>query len=318
MKFNKNELTSDKVCFLALFLVIFLPLNTLSADGAAFVKFEGIKGESLDKDHQGWSDLLGLNQTTFQKLVDGSTSLAGSSGSGGLISVIKSFDKASPKIAESLSTGKILPMVEIQICKNSSDRVCYYNYKLENVMISSYSVSGTTDSVPIEEISFNFEQIKITYSEIKQDGTIGKTSELKWNVLTGETSSVDSIPLPSPSDFDKDSRMDSKTVESDIENLEIESKAEEKIPEWIKNNARWWADNQILDSDFVLGIQYLVQEKIIVILSLPEQASEQTENSIPEWVRNNADWWSDNLISEEEFLNAIKYLIEQGIIRVGN
>ena len=171
LKFNKNKLTFEKVCFFALFLVIFLPFSILSADGAAFIKFEGIKGESLDKSHQGWSDLLGLNQTTFQKFVDGSTRLTESPGSGGLISVIKSFDKASPKIAESLSIGKVLPMVEIQICKNSSEHPCYYNYQLENVMISSYSISGTSDGIPMEEISFNFEQIKITYSKIKQDGT---------------------------------------------------------------------------------------------------------------------------------------------------
>jgi len=35
------------------------------------------------------------------------------------------------------------------------------------------------------------------------------------------------------------------------------------IPQWIKNNAGWWADGQITDSDFVSGIEYLVSHKII-------------------------------------------------------
>jgi hypothetical protein len=38
---------------------------------------------------------------------------------------------------------------------------------------------------------------------------------------------------------------------------------EKKIPNWIKNNAGWWADDLISDDDFVKGIQYLVENKII-------------------------------------------------------
>ncbi|EPA04284.1 hypothetical protein BG20_I1574, partial [Candidatus Nitrosarchaeum limnium BG20] len=33
--------------------------------------------------------------------------------------------------------------------------------------------------------------------------------------------------------------------------------------QWIKKNAGWWADDQITDSDFIKGIEYLVTHKII-------------------------------------------------------
>ncbi len=36
--------------------------------------------------------------------------------------------------------------------------------------------------------------------------------------------------------------------------------AESEIPEWIKNNAGWWSEGLIGDSDFVSGIQYLIKE----------------------------------------------------------
>ena len=36
-----------------------------------------------------------------------------------------------------------------------------------------------------------------------------------------------------------------------------------EVPDWIKNNAGWWADGQIPDSAFVKGIQYLIKEGII-------------------------------------------------------
>jgi len=37
------------------------------------------------------------------------------------------------------------------------------------------------------------------------------------------------------------------------------------IPDLIKNNAGWWATDQIDDSAFLKGSQYLVQNGIIVI-----------------------------------------------------
>ncbi len=40
---------------------------------------------------------------------------------------------------------------------------------------------------------------------------------------------------------------------------------QEGIPEWIKNNAGWWSDGMINDSDFMGGIQYLIQNGIITI-----------------------------------------------------
>jgi plastocyanin len=39
-----------------------------------------------------------------------------------------------------------------------------------------------------------------------------------------------------------------------------------------------------------------------------------TAQTIPEWIRNTALWYGEGNISETEFLNAIKYLIENGII----
>ena len=37
------------------------------------------------------------------------------------------------------------------------------------------------------------------------------------------------------------------------------------VPDWVKNNASWWATNQIGDSDFINGIKYLILNDIISI-----------------------------------------------------
>ena len=44
-----------------------------------------------------------------------------------------------------------------------------------------------------------------------------------------------------------------------------ESVSGEKIPEWIKYNAGWWADKQIDDKTFVSGIQYMIENGLIIV-----------------------------------------------------
>ena len=37
------------------------------------------------------------------------------------------------------------------------------------------------------------------------------------------------------------------------------------IPNWIKNNAKWWSEGTIGDSDFISGIKYLIENEIMII-----------------------------------------------------
>ena len=86
------------------------------------------------------------------------------------------------------------------------------------------------------------------------------------------------------------------------------------VPEWVKNNAGWWADGQIPDSAFIDGIEYLIKDGIIVV-SNAKQSESQTDG-IPEWIKNNAGWWADGRIPDSAFIDGIEYLIKDGIIRI--
>ena len=90
------------------------------------------------------------------------------------------------------------------------------------------------------------------------------------------------------------------------------------IPSWIKNNAGWWADDQIDDFTFAQGIAFLTKNKIIQISDLPVTADGEIiideDIVIPSWIKNNAGWWSSDDISDLDFLHGIKYLVESNII----
>jgi len=86
------------------------------------------------------------------------------------------------------------------------------------------------------------------------------------------------------------------------------------VPEWIKNNARWWSDDQISDSEFLKGIEYLIKEEVILI---PDSLkSESAIQEIPDWIKNTANWWSDDIVTDDEFVSALEFLIKNGIIRI--
>jgi len=87
------------------------------------------------------------------------------------------------------------------------------------------------------------------------------------------------------------------------------------IPTWVRNNASWWSSDQIDDSNFVLGIQYLISQEIMKIP--PTISTGNSEISeIPPWVKNNAKWWANGQISDDEFVHGIEYLIKHGIIKI--
>ena len=39
-------------------------------------------------------------------------------------------------------------------------------------------------------------------------------------------------------------------------------------------------------------------------------------SKIPDWIKSNAGWWADGQIDDGTFVNGVKYLIENGIVRV--
>jgi len=90
---------------------------------------------------------------------------------------------------------------------------------------------------------------------------------------------------------------------------------EHNIPAWIQNNAKWWSEGSIGDSDFVTGIQFLINQGIMKIPATAQGIGTGTDE-IPDWIKNNAGWWADGLISNEDFISGLKFLVESQIIRV--
>lgn len=118
-------------------------------------------------------------------------------------------------------------------------------------------------------------------------------------------------------DFDSfvPANMQFELIEKTQQDTTQQKPPQTAIPNWIRNNAKWWADGTINDTDFVQGIQFLIKEDILKIP--PTKTGKAAGSSqIPSWVKNNAKWWSEGTITDDDFVKGIQFLISQGIIRV--
>ena len=95
----------------------------------------------------------------------------------------------------------------------------------------------------------------------------------------------------------------------------IEDTGKIALPFWIKDLAHMWITEPLVtDKDFARALEYLIEKGII---SIPyTEPGTETVSSIPEWVKNNAEWWIEGKISDTEFALALQYLVKAGIITV--
>lgn len=58
----------------------------------------------------------------------------------------------------------------------------------------------------------------------------------------------------------------------------------------------------------------LIGTLIAILLSTSYTPTSFSQQAVPDWVKQTAGWYSDGLVSEKEFLDTIRYLVENKII----
>jgi len=138
-----------------------------------FVQIEAIPGESRVSGHEGWIKAQGYNHGINQPHA---TASSGGGSYGGIaraehqdFSITKFLDKASPKLNLQCQSGKLIPKVIIDVCRQVDSNIIYQKYELEGAIVRSINVYGNGtggDEKPIEEVSFAYKKITLTYTEV--------------------------------------------------------------------------------------------------------------------------------------------------------
>src|SRR3989337_1328137 len=120
---------------------------------------------------------------------------------------------------------------------------------------------------------------------------------------------------------------------------------EEIFPLWLKTNALWWGEDKISDQDFISALQYLIENKLLVIpepeiseplcgpgLVLDESTDEcvihdeldtngifvdtidEHQKIVVSWIKVTTLWWGQDKISDQDFIDALQYLVENNVL----
>jgi len=158
----------------------------------AFLKLDGIKGESADAKHKGEIDIQsfswGLSQT-------GISATGGGGGAGKVkvhdISFRKRTDASSPLLFLNCANGAHIKEANFVVRKAGGEQLEYLKIKLTDVLVSSYkphgsqnaaddwearatpgdgSVAPAPSEIPTDEFSLNFAKIEFSYQPQGADG----------------------------------------------------------------------------------------------------------------------------------------------------
>ena len=86
------------------------------------------------------------------------------------------------------------------------------------------------------------------------------------------------------------------------------------IPDWVTNDIQLWSEGKINDSKLIDIINYLIENKIIIIDNNSSGISEVEK--IPSWIQIIASWWIADQIDDESFFKILEFLIQKQIISI--
>jgi len=104
---------------------------------------------------------------------------------------------------------------------------------------------------------------------------------------------------------------------NDVTSIDQELPTSAKIPDWIKFTSGVWVNGNSSDSEFINAIQFLIEDKIIVIPPTVQDLDGES-NEIPSWIKFTSGVWVNGNSSDSEFINAIQFLIKDGIMKISN
>ena len=171
-------------------------------NAAAYIKFDGIDGESKDSRHEDWIDVLSVDwgaavTNTNKPRRRGTVAVRD-------FTVAVLYDKASPALQDACLKGRVIPKLELEETTTGNEaNTVYLKYELTNVQITSFSIGSgidTSTSVragdvfvpglslggkPVMVVTNNFEEIKVTYTQLDEDHSAMSEHEYEYNVRKG-------------------------------------------------------------------------------------------------------------------------------------
>jgi type VI secretion system secreted protein Hcp len=149
-----------------------------------FLKIAEVPGESTDDKHKGEIE---LESWSWGEVNSGTAGHGAGAGSGKVqpqdFNFTKKLDKASPVLLAACALGNHFKTAILTCRKAGGGQQEYLKITLEECMVSSYQLGGSSGSatVPFEQVALNFSKLEMAYKEQKADGSLGGEVKQKYD-----------------------------------------------------------------------------------------------------------------------------------------
>lgn len=158
-----------------------------------YVDIDGIPGEVVTKEHAGWIDVLSYSHA----LTNPGGVISGGGGGGASkpvhepVAFAKFLDSSSPALMDALNRGKAIADATFEFVQAGERPFVFFRVKLENVFVTSYSISGASGSDrPVEALALMYRKITWTYIPQNANGSAGTPISVSYDVSTNVASAV--------------------------------------------------------------------------------------------------------------------------------
>jgi len=165
-------------------------VTTTSTSGPkGFLNIPSIPGESTDPNHLGQIDVLswslGLAGANTGQGCAASHSPTGQGASAQDMTVVKRIDKSSPPLMSAAGGNTNLGTVTLAVTKPLSNQTDgeYLDYTMTNALVTSVQWVGSGDDTPMEQVTFQFQSLTVSYKQENTDGTLGSPILTCFDVL---------------------------------------------------------------------------------------------------------------------------------------
>lgn len=152
----------------------------------AFIKIDGVEGDSEDDHHKKEIEILSYSHGISQQI--GGSRSGGGAGTGGRADhgdfcIVKELDSATPKLNLVCCDGTHIPKVTVTLCRSGQTKNAFMTYNLEDVVVSSVRPGGSGGGdMPLEEVTLNYGKIEWEYKQTDpSSGKVKGTKKAHWD-----------------------------------------------------------------------------------------------------------------------------------------
>jgi type VI secretion system secreted protein Hcp len=145
------------------------------------IKFEGVEGEAVHKDHKGEVEVLSWSWGAHNAANPRAGGMGTGKGEPSAFNFMHSYDKSSPVLAKHCASGKHFKDVTLTARKSGEGQKDFFKVVMKEVFITSVQPQANQSGGIMETVAMSYKDIEFFYKPQDAKGGLGGEVKFGWN-----------------------------------------------------------------------------------------------------------------------------------------